>query len=805
VLSALTLVAASLAGWAFYENGQAASRERALIARELASRADRIRDRDPGTALRLSLAAYRTAETPETRSSLYASAITLTPVHLIPAEPHREPVLNLAYRSDGKALAASHRDGRVQLWDLSDPGRPVEGSRFRLNGRPVLAHHPVKPLLAAQTGTELTLWNTADPQRPERLARLPVEDSTTTFGVAFSGDGRTLASGGDKGRLRLWDVSDPARPALRAQRTVAEAELISLAFTRDGHHLVTGNGNGPGKNGHPAQVRLWDLSDPGRPVLLDTERTATVTSIAAHPRRDLVVANGGEGVTAWWRVVDGRELRRVRAEDYSDRWGGYYGMSQLAFSPDGRFLAGADRKDGVRRLRATAKTAELAEIKPELPVLSAGQPVQSVAYSPDSRYLAAGEVGGEIRLWTEHTWARALPGYLPVQEVAGTSPVSADGRLLIVKKDEPDYSTTTRIWTIGDHGSAKPRYTLPEGWEANWFLTGRRGGDPVLLAHHWTGGLDHTLQLWRFGAEGPPRRSTSIRYTADVSHITVSPDGRLLAVGSTEERAIALWDISDPAKPVHRADIPTQAKGGLFATGTLWFAGPHTVVTVENEWHLRFWDVSDPDRPRMGDMIEDGALRDGAMYDDVSKLLITEESGDTIRLYDLSRPARPVEGERIPAAPKSYFPSGKGELATAVADGTIEFWDVSDPDKPRKKTRTVRLDRAITSLAVTTDGRHAITGEPYRIWSLGRDGRWVTPEFATLDTAESVRLPSGRSWLAVTAETESPRLPNEENTYILDYDTDRLYKAMCRSQPVSLSEDRWKALFPHLDHRPSCD
>ncbi|MFJ8086232.1 caspase family protein [Streptomyces sp. NPDC096205] len=805
VLSALTLVAASLAGWAFHENGRAASRERALIARELAGRADRIRDRDPGTALRLSLAAYRTAETPETRSSLYASAITLTPVHLTPEKPHREPVLNLAYRADGKALAASHRDGRVQLWDLTDPERPAEAGRFRLKGRPALAHHPAKPLLAAQTGKELTLWNTADPDHPERLARLPVEGSEATFSVAFSADGRTLASGGDKGRLRLWDVSDPARPALRARRTLADAELISLAFTRDGHHLITGNGNGngPGEGGHPAQVRLWDLSDPGRPVLRDTERAASVMSVAAHPRRDLVVSNGGGGETAWWRVVDGRQLQRVSAEDGLGGWGSYDGMPQLAFSPDGRFLAGADRDDGVRRLRATAEPAELAQAEPDLGVLSAGQPVQTVAYSPDSRYLAAGEVGGEIRLWTEHAWAPALPGYLPLQEVAGTGPVSADGRLLITKTEEADYSQTTRIWTIGEHGSPKPRYTLPKDWEANWFLTGR-AGDPVLLAHHWAGGLDHTLQLWRFGTQGPPRRSTSIRYTADVSHITVSPDGRLLAVGSREERAIALWDIGDPAKPVRRADIPTQAKGGLLDTGTLWFAGPHTVVTVEGEWHLRLWDVSDPGRPRKGDKIEDAALGEGAMYDDDSKLLITEESGDTIRLYDLSQPARAVEGARVPAAPGSYFPAGKDQLATAVADGTIEFWDVSDPGEPRKKDETVRLDRAITSLDLTADGRHAITGNPYRIWSLGGDGRWATPEFATLQGAESVRLPAGESWLAVTTVTDAPGLSNERHTYILDYDTDRLYEAMCRSQPVNLPKDRWNALFPHLEHRLSC-
>jgi hypothetical protein len=120
------------------------------------------------------------------------------------------------------------------------------------------------------------------------------------------------------------------------------------------------------------------------------------------------------------------------------------------------------------------------------------------------------------------------------------------------------------------------------------------------------------------------------------------------------------------------------------------------------------------------------------------------------------------------------------------------------------RRRAGGLDRAITSLAVTADGRHAITGSPYRIWSLGRDGHWATPEFATLEGAESVRLPSGGSWLAVTTETDAPGLSNEKNTYILDYGTDRLYEAMCRSQPVSLSKDRWDALFPHLEHRVSC-
>ncbi|MDT9684473.1 WD40 repeat domain-containing protein [Streptomyces sp. TRM76323] len=244
-----------------------------------------------------------------------------------------------------------------------------------------------------------------------------------------------------------------------------------------------------------------------------------------------------------------------------------------------------------------------------------------------------------------------------------------------------------------------------------------------------------------------------------VQSVAHSPHGRPLTAGSREERTIALWDISDPAEPVRRADIPAQAKGGLFDTGSLWLAGPHTVVAVENERHLRLWDVSDPDRPRMGDVIEEAALRQDAVYDGVSKLLTTEESGGTIRLYDLSRPARPVKGKRIPAAPGSYFPAGKDELATAVAEGTIESWDVSDPGKPRKKERgTVHLDRAITSVDITADGRHARPCRRSRSFPVRQRGR---------EGASTMSLPSGAVGVQRVRIDRSAR-PCEHRTTRLD-------------------------------------
>ncbi|WP_431994244.1 caspase, EACC1-associated type [Streptomyces griseoflavus] len=825
-LSALALVAMSLFGWAFHENGQAASRERGLIARELAAKADVLRERDPRTALAIALAAYRTARTPATRSSLYAASMTVTPVHLVPGEPHRMPVLNVAYSPDGKVLAGSHRaDGkagaRIQLWDVSVPSRPAEAGRVSMRSSAAVAYHPRSRILAAQSADELRLWDTTDPREPRSLASVPL-DPRATFTLAFSGDGRTLAAGSEGGLLRLWNVTDPARPALRAQRTVAGAPLISLAFTRDGAHLVTGHGiraggqdgdedgNGDGDedgatgaSGGPAQVRLWDVTDPDRPLPRDTEETETVMAVAAAPDRDLVVAAGAAGKTVWWEVVDGRELRRV-ADDDRNTWGTEYeGMPSLAFSADGRYLAGADRGAGVLRAEPPAQVSDLTAPLPSLN-LPTGRPSQSVAFSPDSRYLAAGEVGGGIRVWPDRPWTPAITGRVDDGHRTGTGPFSADGSLILATQSTGGQSTT-KVWDVSDLESPEVRYTLPRGWEAKFFLTRRE--ETVFLGHHWTEGLEHTLALWEVTPGGAVRKGAGIRFTADMPSITVSPDGTLLAVGSHEEPGTAIWDIRDPDRPVRRGAVPVRSSGALFGSGTLWFAGQDALVTVEEEEHLRFWDLSDPSRPRKGGRIDGAAAMDGAMYVDTPQLLLTETVGDRVRLWDLSRPARPVEGGTLPAAPGGYFPTGDDELAAASADGSIEFWDVSDPGRPEKTRQDLLFDRAVRSIGMAADGRYAVTSEPYRLWSVREDGRWETPELFTLEHADAVRVPPARDdgprWLAVT-DREAPGLLSER-TYVLDLDTDRLYRALCAAHPASIPEDRWEQLFPHLAHRASCD
>ncbi|MEU7020257.1 caspase family protein [Streptomyces sp. NPDC046203] len=813
LVTALAVLATLLGFRANSARQDAQSRETVAVANELATQADIMRERDPQTALRLSLAAYRTADTTRTRSSLYSAYTTVTPTNL-PSDMH-EPVLNVAYGTAGALLASSQRGGAIRLWDVSRPNAPKRVAKLDLKGSAPIAFHPRLPLLAALSPAKLMLWNVSDPTRPSMAAAVSLPENRS-FSLAFSPDGRTLAAGGESGRLRLWDVSEPSRPRPLFDRTLGHATLWAVEFNRDGRFLATGSGTDPDDEGTgpTAEVRLWDVHDPAGPtgpVELARAAAHSVLALAFHPKRDLLIATGGAGAMAWWTVErDGRRLAPVPGDPADKRWSGGT-LPSLSFRPDGKLLAAARSsvgRDAWIRAVAERDGPELWSQDAERASVQGQDPSQAVAYSPDGSRLAVGDTAGTVRLWPEQPPAFGLRGLVAFGE-PGAKPYTPDGRFVLTNEAlrSPQAGSVARIWDLSAVDTARGkgpalRFTVPRPWEAKYFLPGR--DRPMLLAHRWVeSSRDHFFRVWDLGGTGPPVPGAEIRVQAPENVRTaVSRDGKLLITGNSTAPETGVWDLRDPLRPKRRATITTMPSSNY---QSLFFMGPTTLATMEDDAfglpvNLRLWDLTDPARPNRLPTplrnVADGQL----LYLPALRLLFTDLGGQNAEIWDMKDIRRPRHLGELPSAPGGYTPVSDRLMATMFRDGTVQLWDIQ---KPREPLHTMRFDRPIDTVVPDPDAKRVLTSSPYRVWDVAEDGTWKTPAIAELDVGDAWLLPGEIPYLLVAPDT-SLFSRHAAYTYLLDRDPSKIYDRLCATHPLSVDDKQWKALFPHLEPHPSC-
>src|SRR5262249_39793997 len=138
------------------------------------------------------------------------------------------PVTAMAFRADGATLAVGGSAG-VQLWGKGT-GRPPPGPLKQ--GALARAFHPQGPIPAPGGGKTGKRWDLPGGRERRTLAG----HGGPVLAVAYSPDGRTLASGGTDGVVRLWDAAGGEE-----RRTLtAEGVVKSLAFSPDGKTVAAG-------------------------------------------------------------------------------------------------------------------------------------------------------------------------------------------------------------------------------------------------------------------------------------------------------------------------------------------------------------------------------------------------------------------------------------------------------------------------------------------------------------------------------------------------------------------------------------
>ncbi|MDB9529359.1 BTAD domain-containing putative transcriptional regulator [Oscillatoria sp. CS-180] len=401
--------------------------------------------------------------------------------------------------------------------------------------------------------------------------------------MAFSRDGSLLATGDGGGRIVIWRITDQ-KPILTFKGSTSW--VVDLDFSYDGRQLVSEGSN---------VLNVWDVTS-GQLLKTLEGHTSLVWTVAASPTENVVVSGSVDTHLILWDLDTGEPIHRLVGHTQQ--------INAAVFNPDGTQIVSASVDKTLRFWNV--RTGETVKNWP-----CDAEP-QCISFSPDGYHLAVGQYDGTMSLWN-----------LQTEQIE---------------------------WTLPAHQSQISSLAFsPCG---NYLASG---------------GVDAVTKLWN-PKTGQLLRVTTV-YINSIWRLAFSPNGQYLVVSSNDP-TIRLWEM--PKKRLYK----TLQGCSSWVTAIRFHPDEPVLLSGSGDCKVRLWNAA------TGELIETLAgQRDWILNVAVSPCGQTIASGSndgTIYVWDMStgQLCHKLLGHDAPVWSVEFSPEGQ-QLVSSSFDQTIRLWDVT--------------------------------------------------------------------------------------------------------------------------------
>ena len=261
------------------------------------------------------------------------------------------------------------------------------------------------------------------------------------FGVAFSPDGKILATGTWEGTIKLWDVATRAE-IVTFRHGGDDGRIMSLSFSPDGKILASALTDDWTSSEHT--IKLWDMATKTEIATL-RGHTHGVQSVSFSPDGKTLASGAFDSTIRLWDVATRTQVAYLPYENT---------VTSVSFSPDGKTLI-----SGAFNNRVTFWDVDKKAFKDQFRV-SRKNILRYVSFTPDGERFVSATQGGDIELWEADWDAKRVESIAAFQGASGEKLFSTSGSF------SPD--GTTFVTALGNYGAGDYTIVL---WDMSPYVT----------------------------------------------------------------------------------------------------------------------------------------------------------------------------------------------------------------------------------------------------------------------------------------------------------------------------------------------